>query len=118
MHRRDHVTGTFNFRGDPIVSRFEDFHNQSPLRTMVTLIVLFSILLVKTRCLQAFKFRAYKYDDKKNWPKIALLRIPPNFTHRKLIDLPNYRIYSINRPGCLLNFWTLRVGAYSRLGAY
>ena len=25
-----------------------------------------------------------------------------------------YRIYSINRPGCLLNFWTLRVGAYSR----
>ena len=26
----------------------------------------------------------------------------------------NYRIYSINRPGCLLNFWTLRVGAYSR----
>ena len=29
-----------------------------------------------------------------------------------------YRIYSINRPGRLLNFWTLRVGAYSRLGAY
>ena len=23
-----------------------------------------------------------------------------------------YRIYSINRPGRLLNFWTLRVGAY------
>ena len=30
----------------------------------------------------------------------------------------NYRIYSINRPERLLNFWTLRVGAYSRLGAY
>ena len=30
----------------------------------------------------------------------------------------NYRIYSINRPGRLLNFWTLRGGAYSRLGAY
>ena len=29
-----------------------------------------------------------------------------------------YRIYSINRPGRLLNFWTLGVGAYSRLGAY
>ena len=29
-----------------------------------------------------------------------------------------YPIYSINRPGRLLNFWTLRVGAYSRLGAY
>ena len=28
-----------------------------------------------------------------------------------------YRIYSINRPGRLLNFWTLIVGAYSRLGA-
>ena len=26
----------------------------------------------------------------------------------------NYRIYSINRPGRLLNFWTLRGGAYSR----
>ena len=25
-----------------------------------------------------------------------------------------YRIYSINRPGRLLNFWTLRVGAYSK----
>ena len=30
----------------------------------------------------------------------------------------SYRIYSINRPGRLLNFWTLRVGAYLRLGAY
>ena len=26
----------------------------------------------------------------------------------------SYRICSINRPGRLLNFWTLRVGAYSR----
>ena len=25
-----------------------------------------------------------------------------------------YRIYSINRPGRLLNFWILRMGAYSR----
>ena len=25
-----------------------------------------------------------------------------------------YRIYSMNRPGRLLNFWTLRMGAYSR----
>ena len=25
-----------------------------------------------------------------------------------------YRIYSINRPGRLLNFWALRVGTYSR----
>ena len=26
----------------------------------------------------------------------------------------NYRIYSINHPGRLLNVWTVRVGAYSR----
>ena len=47
----------------------------------------------------------------------------PNFTwgdvnKRQLNFLPlsefEYRIYSINRPGRLLNFWTLRVGAYSR----
>ena len=29
-----------------------------------------------------------------------------------------YLIYSINHPGCLLNFWTLRMGTYSRQGAY
>ena len=29
-------------------------------------------------------------------------------------NLLRYRIYSINRHGRLLNFWTLRVGAYSR----
>ena len=34
------------------------------------------------------------------------------------IFFSNYRIYSINRPARLLNFWVLRVGAYSRLGAY
>ena len=37
---------------------------------------------------------------------------PPPFFPRP----PNpadYRIYSINRPGRLLNFWTFRMGAYS-----
>ena len=29
-------------------------------------------------------------------------------------SLNNYRIYSIKRPGRLLNFWALRLGAYSR----
>ena len=29
-----------------------------------------------------------------------------------------FRIYSINRPGRLFNFWILRVGSYSRFGAY
>ena len=33
-----------------------------------------------------------------------------NPSQKKLI----YRIYSIKRPGHLLNFWTLRVGAYWR----
>ena len=27
-------------------------------------------------------------------------------------ELGEYRIYSINRPGCLLNFWTLPVGLH------
>ena len=33
-------------------------------------------------------------------------------------DDESYRIYLIKRPGRLLHFWTLRLGAYSRLGAY
>ena len=39
-------------------------------------------------------------------------------TFSSLLRFITYRIYSINRPGRLLNFWTLRVGANSRLGAY
>ena len=38
----------------------------------------------------------------------------PTYTHFTPNDSFEYRIYSINRPGRLLNFWTLRVGAYSR----
>ena len=38
--------------------------------------------------------------------------------HLKFLISFSYRIYSINRPGRLLHFWTLGVGAYSRLGAY
>ena len=30
------------------------------------------------------------------------------------VNACTYHIYSINRPGHLSNFWTLRVGAYSR----
>ena len=36
------------------------------------------------------------------------------FSHYRIPYLFDY----INRPGRLLNIWTLRVGAYSRLGAY
>ena len=46
----------------------------------------------------------------------------PGFWITQFLNLPDsgfhtqteYRIYSINRPGRLLNFQTLRVGAYSR----
>ena len=40
-----------------------------------------------------------------NWPPT-----PPLSHHFALSE--RYRIYSINRPGRLLNFWILRVGAY------
>ena len=46
----------------------------------------------------AFDWRVGAYGTRKSWS--------------------NYRIYSINRPGRLLNFWILRVGANSGLGAY
>ena len=48
-------------------------------------------------------------------------RFPPFLSsHRppRLFYFLITRIYSINWPGRLLSFWTLRVGAYSRLGAY
>ena len=35
-------------------------------------------------------------------------------TDKLQLPFAYYRIYSINRPGRLLNFWTLRVDAYSR----
>ena len=41
---------------------------------------------------------------------ITVIRVHFNFISCQF----EYRIYSINRPGRLLNFWTLRVGAYSR----
>ena len=40
-----------------------------------------------------------------------------NYNNNTLFKYINC-IYSINRPGRLLNFWTLGVGAYSWLGAY
>ena len=36
----------------------------------------------------------------------------------RIIGSRLYGIYSVNRPGRLSNFWTLRMGAYSRLGTY
>ena len=42
------------------------------------------------------------------------LHLQADFWQRAFIHLVLYRIYLINRPGRLLNFWTLRVGAYSR----
>ena len=65
-----------------------------------------------------------------SWPKWSYRRwtdqiIALVFRNSELIPVSccsihetEYRIYSINRPGRLLNFWTLIVGANSRLGAY
>ena len=35
-----------------------------------------------------------------------------------LLQIVDTVFIQLTRRGCLLNFWTLRVGAYSRLGAY
>ena len=100
------------------VLKTADFHNQSPLRTMVLIALLwlsyFQFCLLKLVVFRPLNFVHISTMTKKIGKKIALIPIPPNFAHRKLIDLPSYRIYSINRPGCLLNFWTLWVGDYSR----
>ncbi len=48
------------------------------------------------------------FDGSRNSPGITV------FSNIFLV----YRIYSIKRPRRLLNFWTLRVGAYSRLTTY
>ena len=45
-------------------------------------------------------------------PQFKMIQICNKLVYR--LTNSNYRIYSINRPGLLLNFWTLRVGAYSR----
>ena len=45
---------------------------------------------------------------------IIIIYEVPNCTNWKAAHHIAYRIYSINRPGRLLNFWTFRVGAYSR----
>ena len=55
------------------------------------------------------------YDSKLNIHlrfTIIIIYEVPNCTNWKAAHHIAYRIYSINRPGRLLNFWTLRVGAY------
>ncbi len=42
------------------------------------------------------------------------LNATPTFVYIQILINFSYRIYSIKRPGRLLNFWTLRVGAYLR----
>ena len=54
-------------------------------------------------------------EGRKRWKKPPFASLVPTSAWN---GKWTYRIYSINRPGRLLNFWTLRVGAYSRLGAY
>ena len=89
-----------------------------------------------------FGFHDINYKKKKNWsafawgniyfclhfsvksnvrdPWTCFSTVCPLIWHSKPLSscYSAYRIYSIYCPGRLLNFWTLRVGAYSRLGAY
>ena len=60
--------------------------------------------------------RGKKGKREKGRQPYPLTNLPPFFPRPP--NPADYRIYSINRPGRLLNFWTLRVGAYSRLSAY
>ena len=65
-------------------------------------------------------YAGYTGDSSASLPKFSprlLKRKRRNWWGKKVkVNSPHsiYRIYSINRPGRLLNFWTLRVGAYSR----
>ena len=57
--------------------------------------------------------KSYSYSENLNIYDLHMLTV----LNEMLLSEPKpliYRIYSINRPGRLLNFWTLRVGAYSR----
>ena len=64
--------------------------------------------------------KLYDFKKKKSIPSCAKiareLAYPLNMFYEVVSSMMlwacNYRIYSINRPGRLLNFWTLRVGAY------
>ena len=49
--------------------------------------------------------------------KMFLTESQPQISRQELHVLGDV-IYSIRRSGRLLNFWALRVGAFSRLGAY
>ena len=61
----------------------------------------------KETCCDAYLQRLYKIHRE-------AVRLFEGTPENKSTDFLDYRIYSINRPGRLLNFWTLRVGAYSR----
>ena len=97
--------------------------NQTKLNGSVRLCSTCKIIKLTKKTVVDF-IRLLKYNIIEQLPAIefdrhfvgfCLIRYARNLTskHRSI-----YRIYSINHPGLLLNFWTLRVGAYSRLGAY
>ena len=62
----------------------------------------------KETCCDAYLQRLYKTHRE----AVRLFEGTPENKSTK--DFLDYRIYSINPPGRLLNFWTLRVSAYSR----
>ena len=83
------------------------------------------MVLEKKEEVTALEMRLQALDKDLDWKKevtaFLAIKVYTN-TVEPVYDEPlysvtsplGYRIYSINRPGRLLNFWTLRVGAYSR----
>ena len=69
---------------------------------------------IENRVVEISKLRQLKYMwTFLNYDTIIQWLFQPPLTQIE-IKRKKYRIYSINRPGRLLNFWTLGVGAYSR----
>ena len=58
------------------------------------------------------RFARYLYSTECSWINIFMTKAVRGSITK--INQSDYRIYSIKRPRRLLNFWTLRVGAYSR----
>ena len=69
----------------------------------------------KRRDLHLLKL-VFKASYSDAWPSYLKINevVHTRLLRSKCCEKISYRIYSANRPERLLNFWTLRVGAYSR----
>ena len=77
-----------------------------------------NIYLIQKAVLKKIKgsFGPSEFDPDMAMCKFLRINVSTAVCYSELVT--SYRIYSIKLPGCLINFWTLRVGAYLRLGAY